>query len=87
MKIKSTVWQILAAGTFAAGLLFSLGIEGGAQIGGTISDVEFVAALCLILLSLLFLRISFAVQDREQAPSKVHQKPTKTVTGSRRKAG
>ena len=34
MKIKSTVWQVLAAGSFGAGLLYALGIEGTAQVGG-----------------------------------------------------
>ena len=36
MKIKSTVWQVLAAGSFGAGLLYALGIEGTAQVGGVI---------------------------------------------------
>lgn len=29
MKIKSTVLQVLAAGTFCVGLLYAMGIEGG----------------------------------------------------------
>ena len=49
MKIKSTVWQVLAAGSFGAGLLYALGIEGTAQVGGTISDSQFITAMALIL--------------------------------------
>lgn len=67
LKIKSTVWQILAASTFAVGLLYSLGIEGTAQVGGTISDGQFVTALCLILTSGLFMRLAFAAEAREKA--------------------
>lgn len=63
MKIKSTVWQVLAAGSFGAGLLYALGIEGTAQVGGTISDSQFTTAMVLILTSLALMRISFAVQD------------------------
>lgn len=66
MKIKSTVWQVLAAGSFVAGLLYALGIEGGAQIGGTISDVQFVVAMTLILLAVLFMQLGFHAQDREE---------------------
>ena len=34
MKIKSTVLQVLAAASLGAGLLYAMGIEGGAQLGG-----------------------------------------------------
>lgn len=63
MKIKSTVLQVLAAASLGAGLLYAMGIEGGAQLGGTITDGEFVTAMVLILTSLALMRISFAVQD------------------------
>lgn len=66
MRIKSTVWQWLAAGSFGAGLLYALGIEGGAQVGSPITDGQFITAMVLILLAIFFLRISFAAQDREQ---------------------
>lgn len=66
MKIKSTVWQVLAAGSFGAGLLYAMGIEGGAQLGQPVSDGEFITAMVLILAALALMRISFAVQDREQ---------------------
>ena len=45
MKIKSTVLQVLAAGCFGAGLLYAMGIEGRAQLGGTITDGEFTTAM------------------------------------------
>lgn len=87
MKIKSTVWQVLAAGSFGAGLLYALGIEGTAQVGGTISDSQFITAMALILAALALMRISFAVQDaEEQARRKVHKEPQNTVK-SRKKVG
>lgn len=66
MRIKSTVLQVLAAASLGAGLLYAMGIEGGAQLGGTITDGEFVTALCLVLAAVAFLRLGFAAQDREQ---------------------
>jgi len=67
MKIKSTVWQVLAAGSFGAGLLYALGIEGTAQVGGTISDSQFITAMALILAGLALMRLGFAAETREQA--------------------
>lgn len=85
MKIKSTVWQVLAAGSFGAGLLYALGIEGTAQVGGTISDSQFITAMALILAALALMRISFAVQDAdERASKKVHKEPRNTVKGKRK---
>ena len=87
MKIKSTVWQVLAAGSFGAGLLYALGIEGTAQVGGTISDSQFITAMALILAALALMRISFAVQDAdERSHRKVHKEPQNTVK-SRKKVG
>lgn len=87
MRIKSTVWQVLAAGSFGAGLLYALGIEGTAQVGGTISDSQFITAMALILAALALMRISFAVQDAEErAQRKVHKEPQNTVK-SRKKVG
>ena len=80
MKIKSTVLQVLAAASLGAGLLYAMGIEGGAQLGGTITDGEFTTAMVLILAALALMRISFAVQDaEEQARRKVHKEPQNTV--------
>lgn len=85
MKIKSTVLQVLAAASLGAGLLYAMGIEGGAQLGGTITDGEFVTAMVLILTSLALMRISFAVQDAEErASKKVHKGPRNTVKGKRK---
>ena len=66
MKIKSCVWYWLAAASGAASLLYSMGIEGSAQTGSTISDGQFATALCLVLAAVMFLRLGFAAQDREQ---------------------
>ena len=85
MKIKSTVLQVLAAASLGAGLLYAMGIEGGAQLGGTITDGEFVTAMVLILTSLALMRISFAGQDAEErASKKVHKEPRNTVKGKRK---
>lgn len=87
MKIKSTVWQVLAAGSFGAGLLYALGIEGTAQVGGTISDSQFITAMVLILLALFLMRLGFAAQDAEEKASrKVHKQARNTVK-SKRKVG
>ena len=85
MKIKSTVMKVLAAASLGAGLLYAMGIEGGAQLGGTITDGEFVTAMVLIRTSLALMRISFAVQDAEErASKKVHKEPRNTVKGKRK---
>lgn len=85
MKIKSTVWQVLAAASLGAGLLYAMGIEGGAQLGGTITDGEFTTAMVLILAALALMRISFAAQDAEErARKKVHKEPRNTVKGKRK---
>ena len=87
MKIKSTVLQVLAAAALGVGLLYAMGIEGGAQLGQPITDGEFVTAMVLILAALALMRISFAVQDAEdQARRKVHKEPQNTVK-SRKKVG
>lgn len=66
MKIKSRVWYWLAGASGAVALLYGMGVEGGAQLGAPISDGQFVTALCLVLAAVLFLRLGFAAQDREQ---------------------
>lgn len=85
MRIKSTVLQVLAAACLGAGLLYAMGIEGGAQLGSTITDGEFTTAMVLILAALALMRISFAVQDAEEkACKKVHKEPQNTVNGKRK---
>lgn len=87
MKIKSTVLQVLAAAALGVGLLYAMGIEGTAQVGGTISDSQFITAMALILAGLALMRLGFAVQDaEEQARRKVHKEPQNTVK-SRKKVG
>lgn len=70
MKIKSTVLHILAAGCGCMGLLYGLGLEGSAQVGGTISDSQFITAMVLILLAILFMRLGFAAKDAEAKAAK-----------------
>lgn len=66
MKIKSCVWYRLAVASGAVGLLYGMGMEGSFQTGSTISDGQFATALCLVLAAVMFLRLGFAAQDREQ---------------------
>lgn len=87
MRIKSTVLQVLAAASLGAGLLYAMGIEGGAQLGQPVSDGEFVTALVLVLAAVFFMRLGFAAQDAEErARKKVHKEPQNTVKG-RKKVG
>lgn len=87
MKIKSTVLQVLAAACLGVGLLYGMGIEGGAQLGQPVSDGEFVTALVLVLAAVFFMRLGFAAQDAEEkAGKKVHKEPQNTVK-SRKKVG
>lgn len=87
MRIKSGVWYWLAMGSFATGLLYSMGLEGTCQTGGTISDGAFITAMVLILLAVFFARLGFYAADQEKKRSKkVHQQPRNTVK-SGRKAG
>lgn len=66
MKIKSTVFHILAAGCGCLGLLYGLGLEGSAQVGGTISDTDFITAMVLLLAAFFFMRLGFAAEAREK---------------------
>ena len=87
MKIKSTVLHVLAVACMGVGLLYGMGIEGGAQLGQPVTDGEFITAMVLILAALALMRISFAAQDAEErASKKVHKEPQNTVKG-RKKVG
>ena len=87
MKIKSTVLHVLAVACVGVGLLYGMGIEGGAQLGQPVSDGEFITALVLVLAAVFFMRLGFAAQDAEEkASKKVHKEPQNTVK-SKRKVG
>lgn len=66
MRIKSGVWYLLAMGSFAIGLLYSMGLEGTCQTGGTVSDGAFITAIVLLLAALFFMRLGFAAEAREE---------------------
>lgn len=70
MKIKSTVLHVLAVACMGVGLLYGMGIEGGAQLGQPITDGEFVTAMVLILAALALMRLGFAAQDAETKAAK-----------------
>ncbi len=87
MKIKSTVLHVLAVACMGVGLLYGMGIEGGAQLGQPVSDGEFITALVLVLAAVFFMRLGFAAQDAEERASrKVHKQARNTVK-SRKKVG
>lgn len=87
MKIKSTVLHVLAVACMGVGLLYGMGIEGGAQLGQPVSDGEFITALVLVLAAVFFMCLGFAAQDAEErAHRKVHKEPQNTVK-SRKKVG
>ena len=86
MRIKSGVWYWLAMGSFATGLLYSMGLEGTCQTGGIVSDGAFITPMMLILLAIFFMLQGFAAEAREKRPRKIHHQPQNTVK-SGRKAG
>ena len=86
MRIKSGVWYWLAMGSFATGLLYSMGLEGTCQAGGIVSDGAFITAMVLILLAIFFMRLGFAAEAREKSCRKIH-KPQANTVKSGRKAG
>lgn len=87
MKIKSTVLQVLAAASLGAGLLYAMGIEGTAQVGGTISDSQFITAMVLILLALFLMRLGFAAEARERTEKRKVHKPQRNTIKRDRRAG
>ena len=87
MKIKSTVLHVLAVACMGVGLLYGMGIEGGAQLGQPVTDGEFITAMVLVLAAVFFMRLGFAAKDAEEkASKKVHKEPSNTVK-SRKKVG
>ena len=86
MRLKPGILQAAAVACFCVGLIYALGIEGGAQVGQPITDGEFITAMTLILLSIALGRLSFALEDAQKRPRKIHQQPKNTVKG-KRKAG
>lgn len=84
MKIKSGVWYWLAMGSFATGLLYSMGLEGTCQAGGIVSDGAFITAMVLILLAIFFMLQGFAAEAREKRPRKIHHQPQNTVKSGRK---
>lgn len=66
MRLKPGVLQWAAVACGAVGLLYALGIEGGAEIGQPITDSEFITAMVLILASIVLGRLSFALEDAQE---------------------
>lgn len=88
MRIKSTVWHWLAAGSLCAGLLCGMGLEGNAQVDAPITDGQFVTAMVLVLAAVLFMRLGFAAQKQEEkAGPRAHRQPENTVKAEKRKVG
>ena len=70
MKLKPGVLQWAAVACFCVGLIYALGIEGGAQIGQPITDGEFITAMVLILTSIALGRLSFALEAAQRRQSR-----------------
>ena len=83
MRIKSKVWQWLALASGCVGLLYGLGAEGAVHTGGNAGN-GFITAFVLVLLAVLFLKLSFLAQEREERARKAHRKPANTVKPDRR---
>lgn len=66
MRLKPAVLQWAAVACGVVGLLYALGIEGGAQIGQPITDGQFGTAMVLILAAIALGRLSFALEDAQQ---------------------
>lgn len=66
MRLKPAVLQWAAVACGAVGLLYALGIEGGAQVGRPITDGQFITAMVLILTSIALGRLSFALEDAQE---------------------
>lgn len=69
MRIKPVVLQWAAVACGVVGLIYALGIEGGAQIGQPITDSEFATAMVLILAAIALGRLSFALEDAQKQQS------------------
>lgn len=69
MRIKPVVLQWAAVACGAVGLLYALGIEGGAQVGQPITDGQFITAMVLILAAIALGRLSFALEDAQKQQS------------------
>lgn len=66
MNLKPGVLQWAAVACFCVGLIYALGIEGGAKIGQPITDGQFITAMVLILLAIALGRLSFALEDAQE---------------------
>ena len=65
MRLKPGVLQWAAVACFCVGLIYALGLEGGAQIGQPITDGEFITAMVLLLLALFFVQLGDHAAERE----------------------
>ena len=78
MKLKPVVLQWAAVACFCIGLIYALGIEGGAQVGQPITDGQFITAMVLILLAGFFMRLAFAAEAREKRHKSRYGKISRT---------
>lgn len=66
MRLKPGVLQWAAVACFCIGLIYALGLEGGAQIGQPITDGGFITAMVLVLTSIALVRLSFALENAQR---------------------
>ena len=74
MRLKPGILQWAAVACFCVGLVYALGLEGGAQIGQPITDGEFITAMVLILTSIALGRLSFALEATQSRRQSRHGK-------------
>lgn len=80
MRIKPVVLQWAAVACGVVGLIYALGIEGGAQVGQPITDSQFITAMVLILAAIALGRLSFALEDVQERCQSRYGKITRTHT-------
>ena len=78
MRLKPGVLQLAAVACFCVGLIYALGLEGGAQVGQPITDSQFITAMVLILAAIALGRLSFALEDVQERCQSRYGKITRT---------
>lgn len=78
MRLKPGVLQWAAVACLCVGLIYALGLEGGAQIGQPITDGEFITAMVLILTSIALGRLSFALENAQRRRQSRYGKVNRT---------
>ena len=82
MKLKPGVLQWAAVACFCVGLIYALGLEGGAQIGQPITDGEFITAMVLILTSIALGRAAATARSTAPTPATPNTLPCRSTAAA-----